>query len=89
MNDRDIESMAKDWLKQVDLVVGWDGKTRMAYSSRIKKWTAWCKDNGIRNHSQFTAPFAYAFVQDLSASLVLKVARSRTTSCDTPSPAVY
>lgn len=72
MNDRDIESMAKDWLKQVELVVGWDGKTRMAYSSRIKKWTAWCKDNGIRNHSQFTAPFAYAFVQDLSASLAPK-----------------
>lgn len=72
MNDRDIESMAKDWLKQVELVVGWDGKTRMAYSSRIKKWTAWCKDNGIRIHSQFTAPFAYAFVQDLSASLAPK-----------------
>lgn len=72
MNDRDIESMAKDWLKQVELVVGWNGKTRMAYSSRIKKWTVWCMDNGIRNHSQFTAPFAYAFVQDLSQTLAPK-----------------
>ena len=72
MNDKDIESMAKDWLKQVELVVGWDGKTRMAYSSRIKKWTAWCRENGIRTHSKFTAQEAYRFVQDMAEFLAPK-----------------
>ena len=69
MNDRDIPSMAEDWLRQVELVVGRDGKTGMAYGSRIKKWTQWCERNGIRNHSQFTAPAAYRFVQEISERL--------------------
>lgn len=68
-NDRDITSMAADWLRQVEISTGRDGKTGMAYSSRIKKWTGWCERNGIRNHSQFTAPHAYRFVQEISESL--------------------
>lgn len=69
MNDKDVASMASDWLRQVELVTGRDGKTGMAYGSRIKKWTAWCERNGIRNHSQFTAPAAYRFVQEISEGL--------------------
>ena len=69
MNDRDIESMAADWLRQIEMVHGAFGKTAMAYNSRIKQWTGWCKKNGIRNHSQFNAPAAYMFVQQLSDSL--------------------
>lgn len=69
MNDRDIASMATDWMRQVELVAGPDAKTAMAYRSRIRKWTEWCERNKIRNHSQFTAPVAYKFVQDISESL--------------------
>lgn len=72
MNDRDIPSMAKDWIRQVELVDGRDGKTGLAYSSRIKKWTDWCARNGIRNHTQFTAPVALRFVQDISEDLAPK-----------------
>ena len=72
MNDRDIASMAKDWLRQVNLVDGRDGKTGLAYASRIRKWTDWCAKNGIRNHSQFNAPVALRFVQDISEDLAPK-----------------
>lgn len=72
MNDRDIPSMAKDWIRQVKLIEGRDGKTGLAYSSRIKKWTDWCARNGIRNHTQFTAPVALRFVQDISEDLAPK-----------------
>ena len=72
MNDRDIASMAKDWLQQVNLVDGRDGKTGLAYASRIRKWTDWCAMNGIRNHSQFNAPVALRFVQDISEDLAPK-----------------
>lgn len=68
-NDRDVRSMAADWLRQVELATGRDGKTGMAYSSRIRKWTDWCERNGIRNHSQFTAQAAYHFVRDISETL--------------------
>lgn len=74
MNDRDIASMAKDWIRQVELVSGHDARTAMAYRSRIRKWTGWCERNGIRNHSQFTAPVAYRFVQGISESLSPKTA---------------
>lgn len=70
--DKDIESMARDWLRQVDVVIGGDGKTYKAYQSRIKKWTEWCKQNSIRMHSEFTAPMAYKFVQDISGRLAPK-----------------
>lgn len=68
-NDKDVPSMAADWLRQVELATGRDGKTGMAYGSRIRKWTQWCERNGIRNHSQFNAAAAYRFVQEISGSL--------------------
>ena len=71
-NDKDIASMASDWLRQIELADGSGGKTEMAYSSRIKKWKAWCDRNGIRNHSQFNAPVALRFVQDISEDLAPK-----------------
>ena len=69
MNDKDIESMSKDWIRQVEMVLGKNGKTAMAYGFRIQSWTRWCERNGIRNHSQFTAQEAYSFVRDISETL--------------------
>ena len=72
MNDKDVPSMVSDWLKQVELTLGRDGKTVQAYSIRLKKWTSWCERNRIKNHSQFTAPMAYRFVQDITETLAPK-----------------
>ena len=71
-SDKDIESMVFDWLRQVDVVIGSEGKTYMAYQSRIRKWKAWCQENAVRMHSEFTAPVAYNFVQDLAGRLAPK-----------------
>lgn len=67
--DKDIDSMARDWLRQIDLAIGSDGLTYPAYRSRIGRWQKWCKGNGVLLHSQFTAQAAYKFVQDLASEL--------------------
>lgn len=64
--DKDIEGMIVDWLGQMDVAVGRDGKTYAAYRSRIGWWRKWCEANGIRKHSDFTAPMAYRLVQDMT-----------------------
>lgn len=67
--DKDIESMVRDWLRQMDVVIGNDSRTYMAYRSRIKKWKEWCESSSIRTNSDFNAQAAYLFVQDLSEKL--------------------
>jgi site-specific recombinase XerD len=70
--DKDIGSMIRDWLRQVEVVIGGDGKTYMAYHSRIKKWGEWCAENAVRTHADFTSQMAYNFVQDLAGRLAPK-----------------
>lgn len=72
VGDKGIDEMALDWLRQIDVAFGSEGKTYMAYESRIKKWRSWCRDNNIRRHSEFTAEDAYKFVQQLAAKLAPK-----------------
>ena len=67
--DKGIDEMALDWLRQIDVAFGSDGRTYMAYVSRVKKWRTWCRENGVRKHSEFTAEEAYRFVQQLAAKL--------------------
>ena len=40
-NDKPIEAMVHDWLKQVEVVIGYDTKTYKAYNSRIRRWNKW------------------------------------------------
>jgi site-specific recombinase XerD len=75
MNDRDIESMVKDWVSQVHIVHGRSSGTAEAYAIRIKKWKDWCARNGILKHTQFTAAEAYRFVQDLTETYASKSVR--------------
>lgn len=70
--DKDVDSMARDWLRQVDVVIGKDGRTYKAYQSRIKHWKEWCYENDVRKHSEFTAQCAYEFVHDLSEQFAPK-----------------
>lgn len=70
--DKDIGSMIRDWLRQVEVVIGGDGKTYMAYHSRIKKWGEWCAKNAVRTHADFTSQMAYNFVQDMAGRLAPK-----------------
>lgn len=71
-NDKDIDSMVRDWLRQVEIVSGNDGKTYNAYRSRIRRWKEWCEKSTVRKHSEFSAQMAYRFVQDISESLAPK-----------------
>ena len=71
-NDKDIDSMVRDWLRQVEIVSGNDGRTYMAYRSRIRKWKKWCESSSVRTHSDFNAQAAYRFVQEMSESLAPK-----------------
>ena len=70
--DKDIETMVNDWIKQVEIVIGYDTKTYKAYNSRIRKWRRWCSENGIRMMSEFTASEAYRFVQELNDCMAPK-----------------
>lgn len=70
--DKEIDSMVRDWLRQVGVVIGSDGKTYMAYRSRITKWRDWCAGKGVRSHSDFNAQAAYLFVQDMNEKLAPK-----------------
>lgn len=71
-NDKDIDSMVRDWLRQVEIVSGNDGRTYMAYRSRIRKWKKWCESSSVRTHSDFNAQAAYRFVQEMSERLAPK-----------------
>ena len=71
-NDKPIEEMVHDWLKQVEVVIGYETKTYKAYNSRIKRWNKWCIEKEIRMMSEFTASEAYRFVQELNEIMAPK-----------------
>lgn len=71
-SDKEIVSMVNEWVDYIDMTLGSGGKTYDAYRSRIRRWSNWCRENGIKTHTEFTSQEAFRFVQELNAELAPK-----------------